>query len=271
LSEYALKLSEAELARYQFMAESAAQAEADLWAAAGLAEGVAVADIGCGPGAVSAVLGRLVGPTGSVRAVDRDPDVVDEARLTAGRAGVDNVTFGVGSADETGIPHGTVDLVMIRHVLAHNGSREQAIVDHAATLVRPGGAVYLVDVDMPAVRLRPDDEDLADLSGRYQQWHAQQGNDVSVGLRLGELLVAAGLVDVEHHGRYQIFPIRVGFRPPSWAARNTLVAAGLATQGDVYRWEAAFGRVDEQEPRPTAFVPQFVAFGRRPVDRPGRR
>jgi ubiquinone/menaquinone biosynthesis C-methylase UbiE len=265
LTEYALTLSETELARYQFMAESAAQAEADLWAAAGVAEGVAVADIGCGPGAMSAVLGRLVGPTGSVRAVDRDPDVVEAARLTAGRAGVDNVTFGVGSADETGIQPGSVDLVMIRHVLAHNGSREQAIVDHAASLVRPGGAVYLVDVDMPAVRLRPDDEDLADLSGRYQQWHARQGNDVSVGLRLGELLVAAGLVDVEHHGRYQIFPVRAGFRPPSWAACDVLVAAGLATMGDVERWEAAFVRVDEQEPRPTTFVPQFAAFGRRPA------
>lgn len=262
--EYPLQLSEAELARYQFMAETAAQSEADLWAAAGVAVGTEVADIGCGPGAVSAVLGRLVGPTGSVRAVDRDPDVVDTARLTAGRAGVENVTFGIGSAEETGIPPGTVDLVMIRHVLAHNGSREQAIVNHAATLVRPGGAVYLVDADLAAVRLRPEDEDLADLSRRYQQWHAQQGNDGSVGLRLGELLVAAGLVDVEHHGRYYIFPLRADFRPPSWAAREALVAAGLATQGDVDRWETAFGRLDGQEPRPTTFIPQFVAFGRRP-------
>jgi SAM-dependent methyltransferase len=184
--------------------------------------------------------------------------------LTASRAGVDNVTFGVASAGQTGIPPGSVDLVMIRHVLAHNGSREQAIVEHAATLVRPGGAVYLVDADLSAIRVRPDDPDLAALSGRYQQWHAQQGNDGSVGLRLGELLVAAGLVDVEHDGRYYIFPIRAGFRPPSWAAREALVAAGLATQGDVDRWEAAFRRLDEQEARPTMFIPQFVAFGRRP-------
>ncbi len=265
MTEYALKLSEAELARYQFMAESAARAEADLWAAAGVAEGAAVADIGCGPGAVSAVLGRMVGPSGSVLAVDRDPDVVDAARLTAGRAGVDNVTFGVGVAEDTGLPSSSVDLVMVRHVLAHNGSREQAIVDHAATLVRPGGAVYLVDIDMPAFRLRPDDEDLADLSGRYQEWHAQQGNDLSVGLRLGELLVGAGLVDVEHHGRYLIFPVAPGSRPPGWAARDALAAAGLATQEDIERWEGAFGRFDELEPRPTTFVSQFVAFGRRPA------
>ena len=265
MTEYALTLSEAELARYQFMAERAAQAEADLWAAAGVVEGVAVADVGCGPGAVSAVLARLVGPTGSVWAVDRNSDVVEAARLTASRVGVNNLTFGVGAADETGIPPGSVDLVMIRHVLAHNGSREQAIVDHAATLVRPGGMVYLVDVDLPAFRVRPEEDDLTDLDSRYQQWHADRGNDLSVGLRLGELLTAAGLVDVEHHGRYHIFPVRADFRPPSWAARDALVAAGLATQADIERWEAAFKRVDQLHPRPTLFAPQFIAFGRRPA------
>ncbi|MGH9224985.1 MAG: hypothetical protein ACRD2W_14690, partial [Acidimicrobiales bacterium] len=66
MTEYALKLSEAELARYQQMAEHAAAMEADLWAAAGLVEGAAVADVGCGPGAVAAVVARLVGPAGSV-------------------------------------------------------------------------------------------------------------------------------------------------------------------------------------------------------------
>jgi len=264
MSDYALKLSEVELARYQFMAESAAESEADLWAKAGVAEGAAVADIGCGPGAVSSVLARLVGPTGSVWAVDRDPDVVEAARVTASRAGVENVTFGVGGADESGIPPATVDLVMIRHVLAHNGSREQAIVDHAAGLVRPGGVVYLADIDYSAFRLRPADADVTDLNARYSQWHAQRGNDLSVGLRLGELLSAAGLVDVEHHGRYLIFPFRSGSRPPSWAALPALMEAGLATQEDVERWDAAFGRVDVQQPRPTQFVPQFYALGRRP-------
>jgi SAM-dependent methyltransferase len=265
LTDYALKLSEVELARYQFMAESAAKAEADLWAAAGVAEGAAIADVGCGPGAVSVVLARLVGPAGSVWAVDRDPDVVEAARMTAGMAGVENVTFGVGDADETGIPPGSADVVMIRHVLAHNGSREQAIVDHAATLVRPGGVVYLVDIDYPAIRLRPEDNDLTDINARYGQWHAQRGNDLSVGLRLGELLAAAGLVDVEHRGRYQIFSVPAGFRPPSWAAQAALMEASLATPEDIERWDAAFGRLDQQERRPTQFVPQFFAMGRRPM------
>src|SRR5947208_13898548 len=69
LSEYALKLSEAELTRYHHMAEAAARLERDLWAASGIVEGAVVADVGCGPGAVSVVLAGLVGPSGRVLAV----------------------------------------------------------------------------------------------------------------------------------------------------------------------------------------------------------
>jgi hypothetical protein len=154
---------------------------------------------------------------------------------------------------------------MIRHVLAHNGGREQAIVGHAASLVRPGGQVYLVDIEATALRYRPAVPELDDLWGRYDQWHARRGNDLSVGLRLGELLAGAGLEGVAHHGRYQIWATPPGLRPPAWAARDALVADGLATADDVDRWAGAFERVDGQEVRPTTFVPLFFAFGRRPA------
>ena len=262
MSDYALKLSEAELARYRFMAELAARMERDLWTAAGVVEGATVADVGCGPGAVSAVLAELVGPAGRVLAVDREDEAVAAARATA--SGVANLSVGVGRADDTGIPPGSVDVVMIRHVLAHNGPRLDAIVSHAASLVRPGGSVYLADIEGSALRTRPSDPDFDDLNARYTQWHERQGNDLSVGLRLGELLAGAGLENVEHHGRYQIFPVPPGLRPPGWAAREALVAAGLATEDDVDRWNAAFERLDQVQPRPFMFTPLFFAFGRRP-------
>jgi SAM-dependent methyltransferase len=261
VSEYPLQLSDVELDRYRFMAETAAAAEADLWTAAGVAEGAAVADVGCGPGAVSAVLARLVGPTGRVVAVDRDPNAVALARA----GGAANLTVSVGEAHDTGLEPSSVDAVMIRHVLAHNGAQEQAIVDHAATLVRPGGRVYLADIDMSALRMRPQDARVADLDARYREWHSRRGNDLSVGLRLGELLTGAGLEDVAHHGRYQIFPARPGFRTPAWAARDALVADGLATAEDIDGWAAAFEEYDASEARPTMFVPLFFAIGRRPA------
>jgi ubiquinone/menaquinone biosynthesis C-methylase UbiE len=245
------------------MAEAASTAERDLWAAAGVGQGAVVADIGCGPGAVSVVLARLVGPEGRVVAVDRDPDAIAAARAAAAGAGVDNMDFGVGDAHDTGLAADSVDVAMIRHVLAHNGGREEAIVAHAAALVSPGGCVYLVDIDSSAIRTRPANADVEDLSARYWRWHAEQGNDSSVGLRLGELLSSAGLETVDYQGRYQIASVRPGFRPPAWAARETLVAAGLATADDVERWGSAFASLDRGEVRVTMYVPVFCAFGRR--------
>lgn len=264
VSEYALKLSEAELARYQVMAEAAARMERELWEAAGIAAGAVVADVGCGPGAVSVVLAELVGPAGRVLAVDRDIEAVEAARAAATRVGADNLSVQVGEADDTGIPAGTVDAVMVRHVLAHNGPRERAIVAHAATLVRPGGFVYLADIEILGFRMRPPDPDVDDLNSRYHQWHEQRGNDLSVGLRLAELLAGAGLEVVDHQGRYQIFAIPPGLRPPGWAASEALVAAGLATSDDVQRWGAAFDRLDVEDERRTFFVPLFFGIGRRP-------
>jgi SAM-dependent methyltransferase len=265
VSEYALKLSDVELSRYEWMAARALEYEHDRWAAAGIVDGAVVADIGCGPGAVSMALARQVGPTGRVLAFDRTPEAVDMARAVSERAGVTNVVVEVGGADATGLAPGTVDVAMIRHVLAHNGGREAAIVAHAATLVRPGGCVYLIDTDGTGVRRRPSDPDLDDMNARYWRWHGNQGNDASVGLRLPELLAGAGLDVIEFSGRYDIIVSPPGARTPGWAAREALVASGIATEDDVARWEAAFVRSDGMEERPTTFLPLFCGIGRRPA------
>ena len=264
---YALKLSDSELARYEMMAEQAQAQEGQRWAAAGVVEGAVVADIGCGPGALSIALARQVGPTGAVLAFDRGAEAVEMARAVAERAGVPNVTVEVADADATGLAPATVDVAMIRHVLAHNGGREAAIVAHAASVVRPGGCVYLTDIDSSGIRNRPADADLDDLADRYWAWHAQQGNDSMVGLRLDELLAGAGLDVIEFSGRYEILSPPAGVRAPSWAARDALVASGMATSDDVDRWDAAFVRQDGLDPRPMVFAPIFCAYGRRPTGR----
>ena len=72
VSEYTLALSDAEIGRYQMMARQAVAREGSQLAAAGVVVGATVADIGCGPAAMSVELARLVGPSGQVMAVERD-------------------------------------------------------------------------------------------------------------------------------------------------------------------------------------------------------
>lgn len=262
---YALALDEVEVTRYRLMAEQARNAEAGLWQQAGIVQGAQVADVGCGPGALLPALAAAVTPTGQVTAIDADPEAVAAAGALVAAAGLANVTVQAGRADRTGLPAESQDVVMLRHVLAHNGGREDAIVAHLATLLRPGGCLFLVDADGTAIRTVPEDADLADLAQRYVALHAARGNDVQAGLRLGERMVRAGLEVVDFRGSYVIRPLPAGVRPPSWAARDAMVAAGVATIEDVARWDRAFARVDAVSARPTLFVPVFAAVGRRPA------
>jgi SAM-dependent methyltransferase len=262
---YALELDEAEVERYRMMAAQARSAEADLWELAGIGPGARVADVGCGPGAMLPALSGAVGPDGRVQAVDADPAAVAAARALAAAAGLANVTVTEGRADHTGLEPGSLDAVMLRHVLAHNGGAEDAIVAHLATLVRPGGCLYLVDADGTAVRTLPEHADLTDLNERYGAFRAARGDDNRAGLRLADRLVRAGLEVLEFSGRYFIGQLPTEVRPPSWVAREAMVAAGVATEEDVRRWDRAFREVQAAPVPPTFFAPFFIAVGRRPA------
>ena len=262
--EYTLALSDGEVGRYRMLAARACEDESADWARVGVVPGAIVADVGCGPAAVSVVLAEVVGPEGRVIAVERDPHALAQARVLIEQAGASNVELRTGDAADTGVDAASVDVAMLRHVLAHNGGREQAIVDHLAGLVRPGGCVYLVDVEMTAARSLGMDPDLVDLRERYIEFHRRLGNDPSVGLRLGQLLSRAGLEVIEHGGRWGVVAPPPGMRPPAWAARDAMVRAGVASEADVARWQAAFERIDASADRPTLFLPIFTAAGRRP-------
>lgn len=264
MADYTLAVSETEIARYRMMAQRALAEETRQLGLAGVVEGATVADVGCGPAAMSVELARIVGASGRVIAVEREEQARAAARQVIEESGVGNVELCEGTATSTGIEPASVDIVMLRHVLAHNGGDEQAIVDHLASLARPGGAVYLADVDLTGMRSLDVDPELEALNLRYAAFHAARGNDPMVGLRLGKLVEQAGLVLEDFTGSYSIITLPPGVRPPLWAARDAMLAQGAATQEEIDSWGAAFERLDAQEVRPTFFAPLFTAIGRRP-------
>ncbi|HSK61323.1 MAG TPA: methyltransferase domain-containing protein, partial [Actinomycetospora sp.] len=152
---YALRLSADELARYRLMAQWAREREADLWELAGIRPGARVVDVGCGPGAMLPALAEWVGPHGAVAGVDADPEAVAAARAVLAAAGVHRAGVVRGRADATGLPEGSFDVAVMRHVLAHNGGAEQRIITHLGRLVRPGGHVYVLDADVTGAGLTP--------------------------------------------------------------------------------------------------------------------
>lgn len=262
MTDYSLTLSDQEIERYRLMAQTAERRERELWTAAGAVPGARIADVGCGPGAISVRLADIVAPDGAVWAVDRDGDALAVASALAERSGLP-VHTGVGSAEATGLPEGTFDLVMLRHVLAHNGGHEQAIVDHLAALAGPGGAVYLVDIDASSFRLRGAPPEFEEMDQRYREMHRRRGNDLTVGTRLDELLTAAGLDVITFEGHTTVLTPPPGMRGPAWAARDTLITEGLATPDDVARWDEAFERTEPTRGGLRFFAANFIAVGRK--------
>lgn len=260
-SQYSLALSEQEVQRYRMMAASAADHEAAEWSSAGVVPGARIADVGCGPGAVLRLLAERVGADGQAVGIDADPAAVAIARQQL--ADLPQARAEVGQADATGLEPGAYDVVMCRLVLAHNGGREAAIVAHLASLAAPGGCVYLVDIDVTALRYTTADPDLADLDERYRAFLRARGSDLFVGMHLGDLLIEAGLTVERYACRSPVLRVPPGMRPPSWAARDALAAAGFATDADIKRWDETFTRLDSAQPRPWLFPAAFVAIGRR--------
>lgn len=261
MTDYALELDDAAVRRFTAAARLAERAEHDQWSDAGITAGATVADVGCGPGAVTVLLAQRAGPGGRVAAVDADPAALAAARRLARGAGVANVSFGQGDAAATGLPPGTFDVVMLRHVLGHNGGRQGEIVGHLRSLLRPGGCLYLVDTDLTGLRVFPPDPDLRDMWRRYADFQVSRGNDVSAGLGLADLLGRAGLEPAGFRGRYDIFREK-GLRGPAWEARDAMSAAGFARPGDLVSWQQAFERIDQEEDPPALFLPVFTAAGR---------
>lgn len=262
---YTLTLSDAEVQRYRMMAQIAKDSEADIWQLAGISTGARVGDIGCGPGAMLPALAESVGASGSVVGVDGDAQAVAAAQALVAAAGLANVSVQQGRAEDTGLEPGSLDAVMMRHVLAHNQPTEQAIVDHLAALVRPGGTVFLLDIFAPGMTLRPAVPEVVDIFDKYEQFHALRGNDLRVGTRLDKLLTNAGLDLLDFRGTYVIVtpPPGTGIRPPAWAAREQMRDAGIITDDDIAQWDRIFTERDADPPM--LFNPVFTAVGRKPA------
>lgn len=265
--EYALRLSQDERKRFRLMAARDREEEASRWAAAGVKSGAQVADIGCGPGAVLIELARIVGDGGEVIGVEPDPEARAAAEEEIAAAGVQTARVLAGTGTASTLSEGRFDTVMVRHVLFHVGAAAPAVVRHCASLLRPGGHLYLVDTHADAIclALTEPESDVADLAARYREFQHGRGCDVGIGPRLGPLLLSVGLELTERVAYYQVVPgelLRMG--GPLVAAIPAMMAAGAATVDDEERWRAGLRRV-ASIPGAALFVPLFIAVGGRPA------
>ncbi|BBZ45696.1 class I SAM-dependent methyltransferase [Mycobacterium parmense] len=121
---------------------------------AGLRPGMRVLDIGSGPGNVSFVAARLVGPTGCVLGVDAAPAMVELARRRAAEKGFSTVRFTQATIDAIELDE-PVDAVIGRLILMHLPDPVAAL-RRLSSFVRPGGVIAFSENDIAAARSVPD-------------------------------------------------------------------------------------------------------------------
>lgn len=142
-SEYVLGTTDAERARLTRQAEILRPYTSRLFADAGLKAGQRVLDIGSGVGDVAMLAAQLVGPTGSVVGVERDPQTINAASARIAAAGVQNVDFvrcDLGELDAGNLKQAGFDAVVGRFILQFLPDPGR-VIREVATLVRPGGVV----------------------------------------------------------------------------------------------------------------------------------
>jgi ubiquinone/menaquinone biosynthesis C-methylase UbiE len=126
-----------------------------LVAALGLRPGMTAADLGAGTGYFSRHLSRAVGPSGTVFAVDTEPNLVTYLRARAEREGTTNVIPILASPDQPRLPARGVDVILIVDTFHHIDDR-LPYLRRLEDSLRPDGRVAVVDWKKEDLPVGPD-------------------------------------------------------------------------------------------------------------------
>jgi ubiquinone/menaquinone biosynthesis C-methylase UbiE len=165
-----------------------------------LQEGHAVLDVGCGPGTDLPALAERVGDGGTVIGVDRDQDMLAQAR--ARTAGLRRVEIREGDAHALPVAAGTMDRAKIDRVLMHVADPADVLAQlHRAT--RPGARIGLAEPDWDTLIVDAEDLETSRAFTRYTT--AEVVRHATVGRSLARLAGRAGFRVEAVHATTPVF------------------------------------------------------------------
>jgi SAM-dependent methyltransferase len=110
----------------------------------GIAPGKNVADIGAGGGWFTVRAARRVGPTGTVYAVDINPEAIQYVQNRAQKENLHNVQEILGRVDNPLLPPNQVDAVLMLKTY-HEVAKPVALLRNLRPSLRPGARVGIID------------------------------------------------------------------------------------------------------------------------------
>jgi SAM-dependent methyltransferase len=159
---------------------------------AGIGPGQRVMDLGAGFGDVSLLLSKLVGPTGEVIGLERDPRTITQARARAAAAGLRNLRFvecEVGNLPELGL----FDAIVGRFIL-HFLPDPLAVLRSVLSSLRPGGVIAFQEPwNLPMLALLQRLPLWSSVASIIDQTLRAGGANPELGLALFDMFQDAGL------------------------------------------------------------------------------
>ena len=193
---YVLGSSDQEIERLDRQSASIEGATRLLLRAAGIGPGMRVLDLGTGIGHVAMLIADLVGPQGSVVAIDRDTRLLEVAAARAStRAQLRFVEGDVRSWRDTE----PFDAIVGRLILFHLTDPVSVLRHHAASL-RPAGLLLALDFDLGSCRTEPALPLVTEALGWVRAAFLSVGASPAIGARLALLLAEAGVANVQGFG-----------------------------------------------------------------------
>jgi arsenite methyltransferase len=110
-----------------------------------LQPGEKVVDIGSGAGLDSLIAAKMTAPGGKVIGVDMTPAMLDKAQAAAESAGIRNVEFRQGFAEELPVEDGWADVVISNGVFNLVPDKSAAL-NEMARVLKPGGRLQIGDI-----------------------------------------------------------------------------------------------------------------------------
>ncbi len=158
-----------------------------------LRPGMAVLDVGCGPGTLTAEIARRVAP-GHVVGMDVNPAMIAAAEDASAPGEIPGLVFYTGDVLESGW-EAEFDLVNAARVLQWI-SDPGAALDAMARAARPGGLIVVMDYDHTRAAWSRPPAAWTRFHRAFLDWRAAGGLDNAIIERVPAMCEAAGLVDI---------------------------------------------------------------------------